>query len=821
MANDAVATPQVAATSRKVSFDSSMLWGDSVKQLDTSRLERAGSALPGVYTLDVYLNDALVTRERIAFRETGATRKVMPCLTGELLSRLRIKLPSESIQPNQCVDLELEIPDARVSYDAGELRLDLSVPQASLMGSPRGYVDPSLWDNGVPAAYANYDFNTFHYSGAGGSSTSNSLNVNAGANAGPWRFRYQGYGQANSSPNTHSWQTSSAYLQRDIPGTIARARVGKANTNGQYFDSVGLLGASVMTDDRMLPDSQRGYAPVIQGIAESNARVTVRQAGNVVYETTVAPGPFRIDDLYSTGYSGNLDVTITEADGRKKTMIVPYSYAPNALRAGATRYNVDVGQVSDNNLGGGTKPFLAQATIQHGFNNVVSAYGGVAATGFYVAGLSGIALNTAIGAFSADVTYANTKLRDGPSMSGASYRIQYSNFVQATGTSFSIGAYRYSTSGYFSLRDAIAAQDRSIGSANLYRQRSQAQLTINQDLQRYGQVYATASATNFWNRPGTDTQYQIGYSKSLARVTLQITAARTQNGFGKTDNQVYASVSLPLGRRSYAPRLMVSGTKASSGRDSAAVSLSGQLDKEARMSYSINGTYNRATGMSSAASAINANFAYMGSKGQVRVSGAQGQGYTNVSGGVSGSIVVHPGGVTLGQPFYDAAAIIAAPGGAGAEVPYANGLRLDGRGYAVVPYLTPYRMNSIEVDPKGLPLDVEFKNTRVNVAPTDGAIVMAKFDVAEGRAAMIHMTDDHGKPVPFGAEVFDDKGNSVGVAGQGGNVFVRGVAESGVLKLKWGQGGADTCVSPYSLPKRGKHDGHGYLRIETTCASSG
>ena len=47
----------------------------------------------------------------------------------------------------------------------------------------------------------------------------------------------------------------------------------------------------------MLPPNLRGYAPEVTGVAKSNAKVIISQQGRVLYETTVAVGPFRIQDL--------------------------------------------------------------------------------------------------------------------------------------------------------------------------------------------------------------------------------------------------------------------------------------------------------------------------------------------------------------------------------------------------------------------------------------------------------------------------------------------------------------------------------------------
>lgn len=91
--------------------------------------------------------------------------------------------------------------------------------------------------------------------------------------------------------------------------------MGETSTKGQLFDTVPFKGAELVNDGRMLLQSQRGYAPDIRGIARANACVTVRQNGRIIYEITVSPGAFAIDDLYPTEYAGNLDVTVTEADG--------------------------------------------------------------------------------------------------------------------------------------------------------------------------------------------------------------------------------------------------------------------------------------------------------------------------------------------------------------------------------------------------------------------------------------------------------------------------------------------------------------------------
>ncbi len=76
----------------------------------------------------------------------------------------------------------------------------------------------------------------------------------------------------------------------------------------------------LVSDESMLPQSERGFAPTVTGLVQSNAIVTISQNGNVIYQTTVPPGRFAINDLYPTSYSGDLEVTIEEANGTVRSL---------------------------------------------------------------------------------------------------------------------------------------------------------------------------------------------------------------------------------------------------------------------------------------------------------------------------------------------------------------------------------------------------------------------------------------------------------------------------------------------------------------------
>ena len=140
------------------------------------------------------------------------------------------------------------------------------------------------------------------------------------------------------------WDTVYTYAQRNIISMKSLLTLGESSSPSDVFDSVSFRGAQLASDDDMLPESLRGYAPVVRGIARSNAQVVIRQNGYVIYQSYVAPGAFEISDMYPTGGSGDLDVTIKEADGSEQHMTVPFASLPVLQREGRLKYALTSGQ---------------------------------------------------------------------------------------------------------------------------------------------------------------------------------------------------------------------------------------------------------------------------------------------------------------------------------------------------------------------------------------------------------------------------------------------------------------------------------------------
>ncbi|GAB3028296.1 fimbrial biogenesis outer membrane usher protein [Oleiagrimonas citrea] len=829
-------------------FDPSMLSGGSHNAIDLRRFERGAVVLPGIYNLDVYLNRDWVGRLNVHFIAPKPGASALPCITPELMDRMGLK-PAEGAPAfgpdHACMQIEQLVPGAHAHFDQPDLRLDISVPQAYMHQLPRGYVNPSSWDAGVPAALLNYNFNAYRTDSNGISQTSTYLGLNAGLNIGPWHLRQKStatwQSSSNGAPSRQRWNNIAAYAQRDLPSLRSTLTVGDSYTDGTIFDSLGLRGVQLGTDDRMLPQSLRGYAPVVHGVAETNAKVTVTQNGVQIYQTSVSPGPFTINDLYPTGYGGDLRVTVTEANGRTHSFSVPYASVSQLLRAGTTRFDVAFGRLR--NLAIDHEPNLIQATVQHGFSNLFTGYAGLQGSQGYAAALVGGAFNTRYGAFAMDLTQAGTTLPGHRAMDGQSIRLSYSKLIPTSRTALTVAAYRYSSSGYLSLSDAVRARDYArrglsltqylpseqttvdgvsiingltpaqqaalSGNAStssitpvatgLIHRRNHFTLSLNQQLGGdAGSLYANASISDYWQRSGHDTQFQVGYNNRFREISYNVSATRTRGPLGRYDDQFFVGVSIPLGESARAPSFTLNLNHDDANGSQQQAMVNGTLGSANQFTYGVTASHVD----NGAGSAGSVNGTYRGRYAVLGASYGKGSSYSQASFNASGAVVAHSGGITFGQPTGDTIGIVHAPGAAGARVTNAPGVRVDDSGYALVPYMNPYQLNTVRLDPQGLSLGVQLGSTSEQVAPYAGAVVMLDFKTRQGRALIAHLHLADGKPVPFGAEVVDAEGHNQGVVGQGGLALLRVKDKNGRLSAKWKgpQESSHRCQFEYALP---------------------
>ncbi|EKL8056859.1 outer membrane usher protein [Salmonella enterica] len=818
---------QPGLTADVVEYDSSFLMGDGAASIDVSRYSDGNPTPVGTYTVKVFVNEKPVASQTIPFIDVGK-KSAEACLTPKNLAQLHIKQPEivgekavlkrGDEENDDCLNLPALIDQSSVEFDMGDQRLDITVPQAWVNKGYEGYVEPSLWESGIPAALLSYNINGYHNTNNGVDNDSMYAAFNTGINLGAWRFRANGNYNWDKD-NGSNFDFQNRYVQRDLPALRSQLIMGESYTTGETFDSVSIRGVRLYSDSRMLPSQLANYAPVIRGVANTNAKVTVTQSGYKIYEATVPPGPFEINDLSPSGYGSDLIVTIEEADGSKRTFSQPFSSVMQMQKPGVGRWDFSAGEVNDDDIH--DKPYLAQGTYYYGLNNYLTAYSGIQGTNnHYLAGLIGVGLNTPFGALALDVTHSRTEIPDDKTYQGQSYRLTWNKLIEPTNTSFNVAAYRYSTQDYLGLNDALQLiddakyndDDQRDTMDNYARMKNQITLSISQPLQDgetdYGSFYLSGSWTDYWATGDSRSDYTLGYGKGFSWGSMSINLQRTWDEDGEKDDSLYINLSIPLAnllggedRRSGFTSLSTQMRTDFNGGHNLSMNSSGN-NEDNTLNYSVNTGYTMQKEDKNI-SDVGGYVSYQSPWGDISASAsANNDSNRQYSLSTDGGFILHSGGLTFTNDNFsnsDALVLVKAPGAKGARI-NGGGSTIDRWGYGASNALSAYRENQVSLDIDTLENDVELKSTSTMLVPRDGAVVFASFETDQGRSAIITMTRNDGKTIPFGAEVFE--GNTpIGNMGQGCQAFVRGINDRGELTVRWFENNQPTrCSATYQLP---------------------
>ncbi|UDQ79633.1 fimbrial biogenesis outer membrane usher protein [Erwinia rhapontici] len=751
-----------------LTFNTDFLAGKS-SHADLSRFYTNSDLPSGNYDIDIYVNGDWKGKY---------DAKVVSSLTDIRINvkeftrmGLRKVIDNPKNVKNEFLNVYALSTGIKSSFDASQMRLDLSVPQQEMDTKWQGYIDPKFWSEGIPGLTLSYQANYYHSASNNHQNEDNGyISLNTGLNLLNWQLR------DNSSYNysrtgKSDWQNNTRYLQRNISTINSQLRIGDSYTPSDLFDSYRFRGVSMGTDIRMFPDAMQGFAPIVHGVAQTNALVKIIQNGVTIYQQNVSPGPFAINDILPTGSGGDLNVEVDEADGRIQRFTVPYSSVPGMLKPGVNVYNLAMGQVRIPQIS--VHPDFIQGTWRRGMTNLFTAYAGGIWSSHYGSVLVGTGLNLPVGALSFDVTQARqASYRHVDSSSGQSYRLAYSKFFTDTGTNFALAAYRYSTSGFLTMEDSAQRESNggknTIANSGTINQKNSFNFNVNQNLGgSAGSLFLSGTLRNYWGEANSNKEYQVGYSNTLSNVTFNVSASRTRNNDNREEMRYYLGFSVPFSVFDSPIYLSTNSSFTQNHYSNSDIGLSGTAGKANQWNYNVDVANSRGGNTTT-----NANVGYRASATTMNASWSQSSNFSQEGLGMTGSLVAYQGGVLFANQVGSTFAIIDAPGVANAAVNSDATIITNRQGKALVPYMSPYRKNAMTLDTTNLGDNVQLLGNRKDVVPYAGSISYVKFETDQRKSFIFHAVDRNSAPLPFGALVTDSKNNEIGYVGQGSVVFV-------------------------------------------------
>lgn len=755
---------------------------------------------PGQYLTSIVWNEDRLDKRNLTYLLSKDNSALIPQFTKAELAELGVKVDAvAALQPlddNAPVgDISEYIPGARYDFSPDTQVLQLRIPQQFRNTRLSGETNPANWDDGIPAIWSSYYVSGSHQQTDADSSRANWASLDSGVNIGPWRFR----NTSNWGSDT-GWQSINTTLERDVKRLRSQFRAGQTSTNGELFDSVQMTGVTLETDTAMSPSGLQGFAPVVRGIANSDAKVTVKQNGYTIYQTNVSAGPFELRDLSQVTAGADLEVTVEEADGTQRSFIQASSSVPIMQREGALKYSVSAGKYRDVNHG--EEPAFGQATLIYGLPFGTTVYGGVLGASMYRAGLIGVGADLhRLGSFSLDLTQAQTAFADTRGKAtGQSWRAQYAKDFPATDTTLTLASYRYSTSGFYTFQEALDQRNGGYDGndmysyRNAYNRRSRLQLNVSQSLNGWGSVYANAWQQNYWGMSGRERSVSLGYSSSWHGANWSVNYSLTKTPSTRDDRQFSLSLNIPLSRFLPEAWATYNLTSSKTGTATHQVGINGSLLEDNNLTYNLQQNYTR----DNVGNGAYLSSRYRASMGDFSTSYSYQKNSKQWGYSAQGSVVGHSHGVTLGRSVQDAFAVVHITDGDNVKVESAQGIYTDAWGNAIVPTLTPYRRNTVTVNTHGRD-DIDIQDAAVDTIPTRGAVVAADFSARAGKRALLTLTHHHGV-VPFGA-VLSMEGMTA-IVGEGGEVYVTGLKGTQAFTVQWGDTPEARCAGRVSVPQK-------------------
>ena len=565
--------------------------------------------------------------------------------------------------------------------------------------------------------------------------------------------------------------------------------------------TVRMGGIQVQRNFQLQPDLVVFPVPLVSGSAAVPSTVDVYVNNIRQLSQPVAPGPYQIQDVPVVTGQGSVRVVARDALGREQVTTQSFYASSNLLRAGFWDYSVDAGYLRsqygiesgeyDSRLAGST-------SLRYGLNDRLTLEGHAAGSSDLLnIGLGSVWGLGRIGVVSASLLSGQSNGRD-----GFRYRAGYefnspafgifmssertdSQFVELASLS---GAANLRRLDQVSLSFPIPnAGYLSLGYVGLDTHGNQDGLNRNRPCT--GNISSCLQTVDLEPQIGSEVG-NISYSHQFLRNwNLFVSAFKD---FASNGSDGYsAGLSYYLGKR----------TNAFAGTDGGSSGTTTRLGITQSTPVEGSGVGWRANVSQGEQDRYGAGAGYRGRYATVEADVDRFDDYSQASVSVRGSLVAMAGHVFAANSIYDSFAVV------DTQVPSVEVLhenrpvgRSNDAAKLLIPNLSAYDTNRLQIDPTELPVDVEIGKIEEIALPVEKSGVLVQFPVKQVNAANVQLVLADGKNAPIGADVHLNGVKAPNVVGYDGLVYLRDMKQNNEIELSWMNGGCKARVAYQKIP---------------------
>ncbi|AZE56896.1 putative outer membrane usher protein YhcD [Pseudomonas synxantha] len=186
-----------------------------------------------------------------------------------------------------CFDLKTAWPQTELNLDPETGRVDLVLPFQAVA---RPGAESGNWNHGGVAGLFNYEAQYMDSAGTTSGVNFMQLGSEAGININDWIIRSRHTFSRFNGVDTVQHQ--GAYAQRSFIGSKQVLQAGQIQLSNSMFGTGQVLGFQMFPEVAL--QGSRGGPGLVEGTADSQSVVEIRQSGVLVHSTTVPAGPFRL-----------------------------------------------------------------------------------------------------------------------------------------------------------------------------------------------------------------------------------------------------------------------------------------------------------------------------------------------------------------------------------------------------------------------------------------------------------------------------------------------------------------------------------------------
>lgn len=763
-------------------FDTRLLESRGISADVARFFSRGARFLPGLQEVRLSVNAGRPKPMQVRFDSDGEL-----CFDRALLGQLGLRSPEAD---DGCLDRGALYPGMRVALHPGRATVDLTVPENAFDPEQR----EATHQRGGSAAILNYNVFAQRFQGLSGTRNYLQGRIESGFNFSNWIVRSSG--TYAHSEQRDSFRAGTLYAQRSIEPMRALLQAGQINAFADGIGGMPVLGAQVFSDSAQLQGST--LTVPIQGIADTNAVVEVRQRGQVVYRTVVAPGAYSLSDIGGLSNGSDIEVIVTEEDGRVSRSSLPAPMSQSVVGLPAT-YSLGIGQYR--------REWGSQIAGQLPW----VAYGGYAFNAGSQLRLSASALLS----LNYQSTYGQVSFGSDNLWLGGSARLSRSTKkglghewqVQGSaslGGHVSAGlSWQSRSSGFSTLEDTFFHPVYDEDLESLYRSPFQQSLSASLTWSSLSWGAFNYSLSRSRDSQRIHTTHAISASRKFGRLSASLSLQWAGQGRGAA----YLNLRMPLGSGSVGARLQRQG----SGDLVGAANYQGRLGRDIGVQVDASGS--RSDRRLSASAQSGTSFAQWSVGASTTNSGSH-----SFNGSMNGGLAFTDEGMLamssgrIGDTF----AVIKIPGVSGIRMGgNGGGAKTSPLGTALVPNIYPYQRARIQLDGKSLPLNYRFDTTAVDFNLARGTVASYVINATQIRQLMLRVRLDSGAFARVGTGVFDGERQFMGTVVGDGNVVLTN--EQIGQKVFLESVGGFRCEVRYQAPERFDSDAP-YEEADATCS---